>query len=455
MGCIPQAFRLPHEGIAIYIFAVATTALLLFSIGSERPYWGLVLFAFLPIGLLKPIFLIPVFFISSLSSDFFEASQGVGFTRVFAFVIIASVLLGILRNTKKVINKKWISNCIFIIVATLLSFLLAYDDDIEVLYSIVFNILVFIAIVNLAFNKTQLEQVVRAIFFAVLITTAYFAITVAINPQFFLDTRLTIAQGVNENRFGMMLAQLAAYSLGYMYFSKITYVKIVCFVAFLINIILVFLTGSRSALAGVLLGFSVSMLITLYHKKGIRSSLIPFVLVFAAAAAIFSILVGSSPWLAQRMDIHEMILTQKTEGNRGQRIAAEIENLIPDHPIFGVGPGAGNEKIGLDRYNTPDPGSSHNIIFSLLSQLGLVGFVAYTALFAGIIKNLVFKLQSQRILIIPLILILTAVFNGVGEMIYSERFFWIALALAALCLSTFANIGGLRPSKTSPSTAIL
>jgi hypothetical protein len=77
----------------IYVIAVVGTLALLLSVNSTTPYMALLPYLFLPIGLFLPELLIPLFFIASLSSDYFIAGEGVGFTRILALVIIAGVVL--------------------------------------------------------------------------------------------------------------------------------------------------------------------------------------------------------------------------------------------------------------------------------------------------------------------------------------------------------------------------
>jgi O-antigen ligase len=81
-----------------------------------------------------------------------------------------------------------------------------------------------------------------------------------------------------------------------------------------------------------------------------------------------------------------------------------------------------------------DPGSSHNIIVSMLAQVGIVGFVAYMSFYYKVIMKLIKAIRFNIINIIPFMLILTAIFNGIGEVMYSERLFWNALSLAGLSL---------------------
>jgi len=416
----------------IYVIAVVGTLALLLSVNSTTPYMALLPYLFLPIGLFLPELLIPLFFIASLSSDYFIAGEGVGFTRILALVIIAGAMSRLILKRKK-LQRRWLANFILIMVVSLISFLLSYDKNIIFLLVMGLNILVFIAIANLPLSSDQVVQLFRAILVAVLVTTLYYSVTFILNPDFLENGRLTIAEGLNENRYGMMMAQMSAFCLVYIYFTKKNFVKSICLLAGMINVYFVLLSGSRSALLGIALGFIFTVLIASYVQKKIKKRFFGMALICAIAMFVFYIVIELNPMLAYRMNIDQLVATGGTR--RWPRIVAEIQYLIPTHFFFGVGQGAMNEKIALSQYMT-DPGSSHNFIVSALSQLGIVGFIAYMSFYWRIIKDTVSKVGEMQILIIPLMLILTAFFNGVGEVIYTERLFWNALALAGLCLVT-------------------
>lgn len=436
---IRQMTAFSAKEMAIYAFAVITTLLLLFSVNTQSQYVTMLFIILFPIGILKPEYLIPAFFISSLSSNYFEAAQGIGYSRILSFVIIAGVLFRLLSSGNTMVRKNWNLYCLLIIITTLISFLLAYDDDISILYTVMYNILIFSAFTNLKISNNELIHLFRAIFFAVFITTIYIIVAIATNPEILFVGRLTIEDNVNENRFGMMMAQLGAYSIGYAYFSKNAYAKMICFILFFVNVFLVFLSSSRSSLLGIMIGTLLSILIVSYFRHKIFKVLIPLFVVVITLLATFNIILDSMPRLASRMTIEQGISSQLVEGGRWHRLVAEIHYVIPDHLFFGVGPGSENETIALTRYSIAEPGSSHNIILSLVSQLGIIGFMVYMSFFGKIFKDVIFKLRRQEMFIIPLVLIMTAFFNGVGEVIYSERWFWNALALAALCISKCPN----------------
>jgi len=435
---------------SIYIIAAVMTIMLFVSASSGSITLTLLPYAFLPIGLVKPEFLLPAYFISSLSSNYFLAAQGIGFTRLLAVTIIIGVAIRLFARRKPLLSK-WFINCAFIAAFTFISYLLGMDSDSTPFLIMVLNILVLIAMTNLSLEKDELIRLFRAILLAVLIATIYYLLSFIQSPGYLENGRLTIAEGVNEDDFAMMLGQLSAYSLAYMFFSKNTFVKIACLFAGVVNTYFILLTGSRSALIGISLGLILTLLISGYVQKRLTKRLIGIIILCIAVATVFYFVIEASPVLTERMNMESVVSSGGTR--RWPRVILEIQYVIPNHLLFGVGPSAVNETIALGQY-TDDPGSSHNFIISTLTQVGILGFAAYMVFFWKIIKGTISKLRTHEMLIIPLMLILTAVFNGIGEVIYCTRLFWNTLSLAVLCLSAYINENKLNIKEYSKDSVI-
>ncbi|MEL7654821.1 MAG: O-antigen ligase family protein, partial [Bacillota bacterium] len=360
-----------ESGKSIYFIAGVMTAVQLLSASSGSSLLALISYAFLPIGLLKPESLIPTYFIASLSSTYFVAAQGVGFTRLIALAIIAGVVIRLFVSEAP-IKSKWLANCAIIAGVTFISFLFAYNSDISPIYVMGLNILVFIAMMHLSLNKDEVTALFRAILLAVFITTIYYTISFTINPYILQHGRLTIAEGINENRFGMMLAQLSAYALAYMFFTKKNLVKAVCLALGVINAYFILLSGSRSALIGITLGFVLAVLISGYVQQKFTKWAFGMIILCLAVGTVFYSVIESNPVLASRMNMDALVSSGGT--GRWTKVLLEIQYIIPNHLSFGVGPSAVNETIVLAQY-TGAPSSSHNFIISALTQVGIIGFV--------------------------------------------------------------------------------
>ena len=147
---------------------------------------------------------------------------------------------------------------------------------------------------------------------------------------------------------------------------------------------------------------------------------------------IFIKVVQQFPVLAYRFTLDSVISSGGT--GRWERIVAELKYVIPRNLFFGVGPSSINETIALEGL-IPFPGSSHNILISMLTQIGLMGSAGYISFVYGILKKLIKNCESISLSCIPICLIMTGIFTGIGEVVYHERFFWSALALGILCIS--------------------
>jgi O-antigen ligase len=372
--------------------------------------------------------------------------MGVGFNRIIGFVLIFGVFAKMLTNKKRPI-KNWIINLIFISFFTLLSFMLGYDKNISILFVIGLNILVFISLTNLSISKEELKRIINALFISIFLVTIFFLIMYLYdNLYIFRNSRFSIIEGVNENRFGMMLAQLSAFCFAYIFYTKKRILRLISFILSMVNIFFVILTGSRSALIGVIVGVLFSIIIFIFRQNLIKKSFFTLILFILGIMLIFYMVAEANPILAKRMSVESVISSQGTR--RWPRILNEIKYVYPNHPFLGVGPSSSSETIALSTYMM-DPGSSHNIIISSLIQVGLLGFISYYLFFVNIFFKILKEIKTYPIFIIPLTLFLTAVFNGVGEVIYTERLFWNTLSIAALCLVTFSKAQRITSKNSS------
>jgi O-antigen ligase len=423
-------------GRPLNLFRVLFTLVSIFAICSfaytgSQIYFFL-LFLLLPFGLLRPQALIPAYFIASLSSDFFVASEGVGLGRMLALAIVLGVLLKVSLRRQPVL-KKWFPSLILFSASITISTLNAYDSELAGLFVMGLNLIVFLSLVSLGLTHEEILELIKMILIAVLMTSLFFLfLALRGNLLVLWDRRMTISEGVNENRFGMMLAQMSAFCIAYSFISRSIIVKAACLMVGLLNIFFIFQTGSRSALIGIIGGVLIAT--SIYYVKILKLGqwiLFLGITVILVGGNIVSI-INKNPMLAGRMNIQGIIDSGGTR--RWPRIVAEIKYVIPAHFLFGVGLGANNERFALDPI-IGDPGSSHNLIVSTIAQIGIVGFAIVATLLLNILKKMSEKIRIYPVIIIPLMLVITASFNGIGEVMFTERIFWNALALGGVCLA--------------------
>lgn len=105
-----------------------------------------------------------------------------------------------------------------------------------------------------------------------------------------------------------------------------------------------------------------------------------------------------------------------------------IHQAILPHPLFGIGFPQENT-MSLLSENGSTVQKAHNIVISILSSLGLVGFLLLSVPFVKAVFSALRKVTAIPLLVIPLTLIFGALCNGIGEDIYTERFLWFSIGL--------------------------
>ena len=192
---------------------------------------------------------------------------------------------------------------------------------------------------------------------------------------------------------------------------------------------MIILSGSRSALVGILLAI---LLISIYLLgKQTKKFIIPFFL-FATLGFIF--------WeQIQQLDIpiiNRFSVAGVKEAGGSQIRFNNWETLIPvaleNKPLFGYGFGAENVIALAKMYGLDKP--AHNFLIDMFLQVGIVGIILFFSYFIFVAKKLK-KYLSQPQVLVPVLILLTATFNGAGETIFPEKLFWNGIALAWLYMN--------------------
>lgn len=413
-----------------YAIAIVSAVLLGLSAITQNQFYVIALCAFIPVGIIKPIYITPIYYVSSLSSQYFMAAEGIGLTRVFALAIFVGVFL---RNFfgEEVLERTWIRYLIYIASTTIISFIFANHQYPQILLTVGMNLMIVLTFANMRFTGNEIHRLFKSIFLGVAIITTTIFLNAILNPSIISD-RVTLTDELNANTFAIMTSQLAAFLFGYALYTKNKLEKIVSIILVTLTVFLVLVSGSRTNFIALIMG----ILTTVFIFKNIKNEKLKGILLIAIlsiiANFIFTKVVQQFPALSYRFTLDSVISSGGT--GRWERIVAELKYVIPQNLFFGVGPVSINETIALEGLIS-FPGSSHNILISMLTQIGLVGSVGYILFVYGILKKLIKNCESISLSCIPICLIMTGIFTGIGEVVYHERFFWSALALGILCIS--------------------
>jgi O-antigen ligase len=375
----------------------------------------------------KPQYLIPVYLISSLSSNYFVLEDGMGISRIIGFILIISGGFYLIR-TRPLIEKKNLKLlCLILLFCLISSLLFSFTNS---LHSFLLTLQYFLIVAVFSqFKKVNLNILTKLIVISSFITILVLAFTLKDSILTTGTERLTTSGYVNANRFAMMLAQLSAVLIsGVLIFKNITS-RVFSSGFILLAFFMIILSGSRSAAFAVTLTIAIFILYSL--KKSLFKMLIPLFFITIIVSFFLSKLESVNFTIIDRFSVNGI----ETSGGSLGRL--EIwEKLIPkvlaNNPLLGVGFGAENvfylaEKNGLDN-------AAHNFIIDMFLQIGIFGVIVYFSYFIFIIKKIKTKLHNTMILL-PIVLLLTALLNGVGETIFCEKPFWNAIALAWLYMN--------------------
>lgn len=427
------------------VIAIVSTTLMGISAVTNNAAFCYAAMLFLPFGLIYPTSLIPVLMVTSLSSNFFAAAEGVGAARLFAFAIVLGVIISMLRKHRK-INFLWLRFFIIIIIATLLTIAINGTLNIQALSIIGLNLLIASAFSNIRLDLKGLKRILFCVFAAFSIISILVFISLSISGvQALFQGRVSIDSDINTNRQAMMCAQMGAFFFGYAVYSQKAKLKVFCYILGLVNFFICLISGSRTGCLALLLGFMAAILVFNRINKKSFKGIAAAVLIVFIGFLIFQYVVSKNAVLADRFALQGILESGGT--GRWDRIVAEVKYIIPNHLLFGVGPSSIYEALALEPY-LARPGSSHNIIVSMLTQIGIVGSAAYFAIIFSVIKRIIAALRKYPVALIPLCMLLTALFNGIGEVMYCERLLWIVLSLSFLFVNSCApELGEIKRTK--------
>lgn len=381
------------------------------------------------LGILNPLYIIPVFFVSSLSSNYFMIQDGLGIGRIFSICLTLNFVLNLLKN-KRLRNKKYIFFILFIWVSFYCSYLKGDYYDSLIFIGASLNFVIFLSFNQLKINELKFKILIRSIFYSFCILSIFLLEESIFNSRL-LSGRLTAATNLNTNAYAMLIVQLNAFFYGYFFYSQKNKEKLLLLMLSATNLSLLMLSGSRSGAIASIFG----LIIIIFIKNKINIKKIMRVLsLLIGLLFILNKLIQKNQIIKNRMNLNEVISSGGT--HRLPRIINELKYVVPNNFLLGVGPSAVNERLALGPYMSM-PGSSHNIIISCLTQLGLIGLIGHLLLYFNLLRDL-FKIRRlSDAWIIPFSMIFSAIINGIGEVVFTERLFWCAMSLGVLVINNF------------------
>lgn len=370
---------------------------------------------------------------SSTVPDFFEFFlKGISFSRIVA---IAYLLAMIPRLWRK--SLRWaVSLIVFTLVllcVNAMSFFgsLAPDGSLEALAVMTLNFAVMLMTVLLSQDSRELAVDISKAITVTLLFFCFYLLGIYRTSGFsaFAFGRISLSADINVNGFALALTQclmISSYALLNLITEKGQF--ILTGLASLGAACILVLTGSRSGLLGLAIGLVALVLTTSARDAQSKQRAKRFAfwcLVGGALAFLVAILVEPN-MVRYRFSISNVV---QTHGTRRTMIwELLLTEVIPHHLLVGTGIGGASVVNSLSFA----PGflqlPAHNIAIDILTQLGLMGLLSYGLFFLATLKRGIKGLAKSPIVSMGLIVFIASLGIGLGETIYMNKLFWVAIA---------------------------
>lgn len=407
--------------------------LALFIITKQMMFGLFALLGAIVVGYNRFYKIVPILFITNLYSNYFLLYGTISLGRIISIVFILGCILRIFQS--KTMTMNYTIPVYLIIIESMISSMLS-DYGYAIDSTTILNWMLLIGAEQLVFDERDLKIIINDLFKYSIVILICITISSIVSPNY-VDGRLSVGYSSNANNFAMMVVQLCVILIAYLLSEriKVTFLNIVLLLLFFsVGFYLILLSGSRTALVALMVAM-VSLFFYYNFKRQGRLMVKNFVLtiiVIILFIFIFNLVSTGDNYLAKRFTLENVI----TYGGSGRFKSLKIAftQVIPQHFLFGVGPSISAEIHALQEYEA-GVASSHNILISMMTQVGIVGVILYSILIGRIFITSVKYAKCNKEFIVPVFMLLVAIINGIGEVVYLERFFWCVLLILVIMLN--------------------
>lgn len=361
--------------------------------------------------------------LSTISYYFTGAYEGIySIYTILIMLIIIRILL--IQKGKMEFNKNSVILIIILSIISCCSYAVSQFYYFNGLFRLLYLLLLSLILGNTIRLKIDVMCTILPRIAGVMIIGYIFS--VLINGSI-IDGRLTIANSVNTNTFGMSCAQLGSILLTDSFLNK-SHKKKNLFLCVAI-IILAFLSGSRGAVLACIL--TVMIIVIMYEKKNGR--LIGTMFRFAVFGTIillgiyflfvfFGLDVG-------RFNVSEVI------ASGGSRRVLIYESLIPyiiknGYWKLGYGPGHECSRLVIISLIGWDYAHSHNTFLEAFGELGIIGVLTLVLIFKKALKNIYATCKIYKNAYLFMAMIICLIINGFAESYFFDAILWLLVAIS-------------------------
>ena len=194
-----------------------------------------------------------------------------------------------------------------------------------------------------------------------------------------------------------------------------------------IGLLLLLMTGSRSALIG-LMGSAFLFFLLYGLRCGKIGKIIFFTFSFGLFVFLFAIpVIGNYVDLSRYSDINGMIESGGT--NRSAIYETLIPYVIMKDFLWGYGPGHVCTQHVLTFLVNREYAHAHNIFLEAFGEMGIMGFFVFICIFVFALLSILKQTRHNIYAYMPLGLFFCIFFNGLGESFFCDVILWFIIAL--------------------------
>ncbi len=381
----------------------------------------------------KPMVIFPVYFVASLSTEWFGLGIGVSAGRYLSVILIVSLFIELIFKRNSRPSNALVSVLFFIfycLICTILSVTGSFTPFFIILQSLIILLLFTV-------RKNDDIDTLYVTFYctAIMVLAGVIVVIMNVGLAEFALYRMGQIEDIetNSNRVAMMIAQVGAVFGCDFSIKKFKGTGWISLIFLFLSVFVIILTGSRTGLISIV----ITTIMMYFFQNGLKFKRFVIPALAIAVTLYFALDFLNEMEIAglDRMSAQEVIESGGTDRYRAIKIM--WNDVFPNYPIFGVGLGGENfVKVAL-AYGVDH--ACHNIVFDSLCQMGLIGFVSFLAVIIPLFNKtfLIYKTEKSPICALGLALFFAACINGIGETVYIEKLFWNALTLCVICCGHF------------------
>lgn len=380
-----------------------------------------------PVILMNPVTGLALYVITATSGAFFPFTEGISLSRVYGMLYVIGALLKAFSHPRRLrlrLEAVWFS--ILLVTINLASLLYSLSLEGSWAGNITMGLNIAIFLITLGYRCDDDETMyilsnsirILLVFFALYLVTGHGIIDLR-------SGRWSLSGAVSANAIAISVAQLTVFCIAVVISAKEPVQKLTWGLPVVTGALMLFMTGSRSSLFGLIMGV-VFLLLSVGTYRGWQRGIFLGAL-FGGSCLLWVLLGEVAPLVMGRFTIEAIMRGQGT----GRLVIWSnlARYVIPQHLWFGVGLGGESVIASLANVDTLYHKPAHNIVIDLITQLGIVGLLAYGSFFVLTYRHAKSASPKHPLALACAAMFVVSIGIGIGETMYFNKLLWVSAAI--------------------------